>query len=255
MLLTARLQRQTRRELRASERTRLARPRSMAADRGKSMKNNHISVSLIGAICGAALLLPSPALADDDDGGTEISFAGVEEFPVLGGHAVDGASILTRNERGVAYTLSTRGLHPDATYTNWWVSFNNPESCLIPCGCGAADFDNADVDIGVFWATGRFSDGVGQADFSAEVDYGELPAGADQVPFFPAFASPIVPGAEIHLIVRAHGPTVNGGEAQLTRFNGGCPPNPSDDLNGCIDVQFSVHSAAQCDAEDEDDDD
>ena len=33
---------------------------------------------------------------------------------------------------------------------------------------------------------------------------------------------------------------------QLTRFNGGCPPNPVEEPGGCIDVQFSIHRAPLC---------
>lgn len=220
-----------------------------------------------GRFLGSALLmlllaapaLPSPALADDDDDDeavSTVSFAGVERFEVAGGGAVDGATILNRSEEGVAYTFSTRDLRRAAPYTNWWVAFNNPEACVEPCACSDADFANAKVDIGVFWATGRVSNGFGQADFSAEIDYGELPDGEDQVPFAPAFASPIEPDAEIHLVVRAHGPRLAKAlEAQLTQFNGGCPPFPVDDLDGCIDVQFSVHRSPRCRARDDDDDD
>lgn len=203
-----------------------------------------------------AFAFSSPVLADGDDGdhlGLAVTFAGMENFPILGGKSVDGATILTRNEEGVAYTMVTQGLGDRLTYTNWWVAFNNPEDCLVPCACSDVDFGNSDVDIGVFWATGRFSNGVGQSGFSATTKYGELPAGNDQVPF-PEFASPIFPGAEIHLIVREHGPTIGDGQAQLTQFNGGCPPNPNDVLGGCIDVQFSVHRAPQCTAGDHDDD-
>ena len=208
----------------------------------------------------AAAAPPSPALADDDydedDAVSAVSFAGVERFEAAGGGAFDGSTILNRNAEGVAYTFSTRDLRRAAPYTNWWVAFNNPEACVEPCACSDADFANAKVDIGVFWATGRVSNGFGQADFSAGIAYGELPAGEDQVPFAPAFASPIAPGAEIHLIVRAHGPRLPGGlEAQLMQFNGGCPPFPVDDLDGCIDVQFSVHRSPQCKAGDDDDDD
>lgn len=212
----------------------------------------HVSGPMMAMVAAAALVLPFQSLADDDDGnGASVTFADVETFPILGGDVVDGASILIRNDEGVAYTFNTRGLQRAATYTNWWVAFNNPEACFVPCACSGADFSNADVEIGVFWATGRVANGFGQADFTAEVDYGELPDGIDQVR--PARPNPISPSAEIHLIVRAHGPTVGDGEAQLTQFNGGCPPNPVGVLGGCIDVQFAIHRAPQCQAGDDDD--
>ncbi|MDJ0946550.1 MAG: hypothetical protein QNJ30_24135 [Kiloniellales bacterium] len=220
------------------------------------MKINRFLGSALVMLLLAAPALPSRTLAAADEAAS-VSFAGVKEFDAAGGGVVDGATILHRGAEGVAYTFSTRDLQRAAPYTNWWVTFNNPEACTTPCACSDVDFENAAVDIGVFLATGRVSNGFGQAEFAAEIDYGELPDGRDQVPFAPAFASPIEPGAEIHLIVRAHGPRLFGAalEAQLTQFNGGCPPHPVDSLDGCIDVQFSVHRSPQCKAGDDDDDD
>lgn len=159
---------------------------------------------------------------------------------------VDGTSILRRigDQGRVAMTLETRELRESSPYTIWWVVFNNPELCDIPCACGDADFANADeIGIGVFWATGRFSNEVGDADFAAQVDEGELPQGPDQVPFSD-FASPLEDedDAEIHLVVREHGRPLSSQTQlrQLTEFNGGCPPNE------CIDVQFSVHPSPSC---------
>lgn len=219
------------------------------------MQTSRFLASALVTLLAGLLTFSAAADDDDDDTRSAVSFAGVEEFPVAGGDAVDGASILLRNDEGVAYTFSTRSLRRAAPYTNWWVNFNNPEDCTTPCACSDVDFGNPEVDIGVFWATGRVTNGFGQADFSAQVAYGDLPGGEDQVPFAPAFASPIEPGAEIHLIVRAHGPRLRGAlEEQLTQFNGGCPPHPVDSLEGCVDVQFSVHRSPQCKADDDDDD-
>ncbi len=222
------------------------------------MKSGRFLGSLLMLSLLAAPALPSRTLGDDDDDDdavSSVSFAGVEKFEVAGGGAVDGTSILNRSEEAVAYSFSTRELQRAAPYTNWWVAFNNPEACVVPCACSDADFGNAAVDIGVFWATGRVSNGFGQAEFSAQIAYGDLPDGVDQVPF-DAFASPIAPGAEIHVVVRAHGARGTADlEDQLTQFNGGCPPNPVDDLEGCVDVQFSVHRSRQCKALDDDDDD
>lgn len=56
---------------------------------------------------------------------------------------------------------------------------------------------------------------------------------------------------EVKLITQAHGPSVPGQEnRQLTEFNRGCIPNggphPVDAVDGCIDVQYSVHRAPSC---------
>lgn len=170
----------------------------------------------------------------------ETSAAPVERFS---DGEVDGTSILHRigDQGRVAMTLETRELRESSPYTVWWVVFNNPELCATPCACGDPDFANADeIGIGVFWATGRFSDRNGQADFAAQVDEGELPQGPDQVPI----ATPLddEDDAEIHLVVRSHGRPLSEPTQlrQLTELNGGCPPNE------CVDVQFAIHPSPSC---------
>ena len=158
---------------------------------------------------------------------------------------VDGTSILTRTSKGVGYTWNTRDLDGDRPHSNWWVVFNNPKKCSVPCRCTPMDLSNPAVKAGLFWATGRFTDKFGQANFSAYTKYGELPDGPDQTPI----SNPIKPGAEIHIAARKHGPTVDDGEAQRTQFNGGCPPNPvvpPEAGDGCQNVQISVHRSPYC---------
>lgn len=152
---------------------------------------------------------------------------------------IDGTTVLTRSKSGVGFLFNTTDLEPNAPYTVWWVTFNRPRRCFEPYRCGADDFGNPSAQPGVFFATGRVADARGQANFAAQVDYGELPEGEDQIPF-PDLDRPIWPGAEIHLVVRAHGsalPDPDGLMDQLTQFNGGCPPND------CVDVQVSIHLA------------
>lgn len=169
----------------------------------------------------------------------QTSYADVQRFSDES--VVDGSSTLLRTDDGVAYTLNTRELTKWGAYTNWYVNFNNPEMCFEPCACGEADFGNENVEIGVFWSTGRVADRNGQAEFAAHTNYGELPDGTGQVPFAPDFANPIEAGAEIHIVVRSHGrrlrPLL---EEQLATFNGGCPPRQ------CTDVQFAIHRSPTC---------
>lgn len=219
------------------------------------MKPRNFGGFLTATLLLAALMAPpGTAFADDDDDDSAASFAGVGSF--FGPEEIDGSSILVRAESGVAYTLSTRELEPGAAYTNWWVAFNNPEDCVDPCNCSDADFDNPDEVISVFWATGRVADDHGQGDFAANVDFGELPPNPNQVAF--GLANPIVPGAEVHVIVRTHGQASTlprALEAQLTEFNGGCTKTSDDDPPGdaCFDVQFSVHRSPVCRPGDDDD--
>ncbi|MFU8832950.1 MAG: hypothetical protein ACNA7J_12470 [Wenzhouxiangella sp.] len=159
----------------------------------------------------------------------------------------DASSALTRNDRGVSFQLHTSELAPDSAYTVWWVVFNNPEYCQGDI-CGLQDlplpdFPDADprVEAALLWATGDVSNDLGRARFSAH-----LFAGADapgEVLFGP---DPLLQdsNAEIHLIVRSHGPraTLTGDELNdaLTTFAGGCAEFEAGP-NDCADVQFSVH--------------
>lgn len=155
---------------------------------------------------------------------------------------VDGTSMLTRMDDGIAMTLDTRHLGRNAPYTVWWVVFNNPELCDVSCGCGAVDLNNPEVEAGQFWATGRVADRFGQAAFAAMTGTGELPEGEGQVPH-PVATSPLLhpEDAEVHMVVRGHGRfRWRDREEQLTTLNGGCPPNH------CTNVQFTIHPSPTC---------
>ena len=117
-----------------------------------------------------------------------------------------GSSTLVRADDGLAFNLSTTGLAPNAPYTVWFVGFNPGNPCIVEggeCTCGGEDIDS------VFWGTGGMTDSLGSATFTGNINYGELPGGIDQVPF-PGFANPVFEGAEIHFVIRAHGPALKG---------------------------------------------
>lgn len=146
------------------------------------------------------------------------------------------SSVLIRNKNGVAYIISTTGLTPGGAYTNWWIIFNHPEFCSPP-GCGAPkDFPqnggDPNVQASVVWATGRVADANGQATFSASLAADGTAPG--QKLFGPALLNP---RAEIHLVVRSHGPALTGDdlEKQLTTVSGGCS------VNTCANVQGTRH--------------
>ncbi len=202
-----------------------------------------LSLGLAGLVSFASV----PIATATDDGTKRVRFvkqsvsvAAVGAFPASPDGSlpeIDGTSVLVRTKTGVGFTFDTTGLAPEAPYTAWWVVFNRPRACFTPYDCGAEDLSNAAAEVGVFFAAGRMTDAYGQATFAAQIDYGELPEGEDQVPN-PARANPIEPNAEIHLVLRDHGPASDDPEileAQLTQFNGGCPPY------SCDNVQASVH--------------
>lgn len=205
-------------------------------------------IALCAALALAVTAAPAAADFDDDDDDDRrwrrvvdhVDTARMMALPPLEDGTVaevDGASMLARTRTGIGFTLNSRDLEPDTPHTVWWVTFNRPRKCVTPYMCGGDDLFNPDAEVGVFYAAGVVSDSYGQVSMSGEVDYGELPEGFDQVPF-PGLDHPIRPGAEIHLVLRGHGPASFDPamlERQLTEFNGGCPPN------ACFDVQFSAH--------------
>lgn len=127
-------------------------------------------------------------------------------------HLSGGTSTLVRAEDGLAFSLSSTGLRRNAPYTVWWVAFNPGNECISsedPCSCSAASLrPGADS---VFYATGAMSDRLGTVNFAGNINYGEVPTGFDQVPFGGLFGVGIQPGAEIHFVIRDHGPALRGG--------------------------------------------
>ncbi len=171
------------------------------------------------------------------------------------GSEIEGSwSTLTRYENGVAMTLHTSGLTAGDVVTAWWVIFNAPENCSDGA-CDANDvfmFDdegkmivgdsgpqaNAEqreaAQISVLGATGNLVGESGEGHFAAWLGVGEVPG----VLFGPALQN--ASGAEIHVVLRTHGPLdPDTFDEQITAFNGGCPaefPNAP-----CRNVQSAVH--------------
>ena len=157
----------------------------------------------------------------------------------IGGSIIPGSSsLLIRNDGGVTATLHTSGLTAGNAYTMSFVVFNNPSACLGPAPpdappgarCGSGDLGRVGVNSSVMYAAGHVV-GDGDADNLAGRrsvgDTGGVIAG-------PGLLNPR--GAEIHLVVRNHGPAIPGLiDEQISSFNGGCPPN------SCANVQASVH--------------
>lgn len=197
----------------------------------------------------AALLIPIGAAADDDSNPVErIAERSYERSPRTSIETFlffedftesDGASTLIRTGKNVGYHAVLRNLEPGAAYTNWFVTFNEPQNCAVPCSCGVADLFTPAVETGIFFATGGVADAYGRASFAGETNWGEVPGGFDQAPA-PFGAEP---DAEVHIVVRTHGPARDDPgelEVQLTQFDGNCPDG------GCVDEQVSVHRSPFC---------
>ncbi len=169
-------------------------------------------------------------------------------FPFFGGPfdgtTVNGSSVkLTRSANAVWIRVNTTQL-PAGTYTNWWVVFNNPAACSSGA-CGADDFFNPPVGASVFFATGGVVGGNGVGHFDAHLDENEISAIPGQHLFGPGLTN--AEGAEIHYVIRYHGPPVASIlNKQLTTFAGGCSgagqedPVPADRIYPCYDPQAAV---------------
>jgi hypothetical protein len=155
---------------------------------------------------------------------------------VSDGSVVEGAySRLVRLASGVSITLHTSDLDVESAYSLWVVIFNNPAGCSEPCGND--DLTNAAAEPSARFGVGHLIGQSGKGSFGAHIPAGNtgegLPA-APPPPFGPGLLNPL--GAEIHLVLRTHGPAAPASlPEQIASFNGGCPPNT------CENRQVSVH--------------
>ena len=200
-------------------------------------------VILVASVCSYAVAQETFQSAEMIEFGTGI--------PVVGG------GVPHRSDDSITARLSTSGLQKNASYTVWWVVFNEPSNCIVPLGCGAPDLflngatpplNTAQVDlaeISVFFATGFMTGNDGVANITAHLNAGALPAGL-AVNFGWMGMSGLKAGnghnAEVHIVIRSHGesepsfwfdPAV--GVATST-FNGEC------EFNFCFDDQAIIFS-------------
>ncbi len=122
-----------------------------------------------------------------------------------------GSSTLVRTDAGIAFDIVAAGLRPNAPYTVWWVAFNPDNECIQADGACTCDVNSLRPgQDSVFYATGAMTDRLGTGVFAGRISYGEVPDGFDQVPFGGVFGVGIEPDAEIHFVLRGHGPALRG---------------------------------------------
>lgn len=202
------------------------------------MKVTLFKRSLI-VFAGSALIMAASVMnsmgQNAENGNAKMTTRSVIEM-ATGAVVPAAGSALFRNNDGVFFTLSTSGLTPGDAVTAWIAVFNNPAACATD-PCTPADFANPDVDATLFSSGGAVVGPNGKAVYSAYRAVGDL-SGAR--PNFGTGNGLVKPKrAEIHLVIRTHGPANLLDPAvlkeQLTLFNGGCPPNT------CANVQASIH--------------
>jgi hypothetical protein len=164
-----------------------------------------------------------------------------------------GTSTLIRNKDYVSTTVSTSGMTPGHTMTLWWVAINNPAACEDQGGeidgvpCNMPDLFNPEVQAAVLYGDGSVVNAAGRASFQARLYEGETPGSIADLLGIPSIGMFDANAAEIHLVVRSHGPAIPGQvEEQLASYVGGCsefmnPPSVPAAEGECADIQFSIH--------------
>ncbi|MGH8250201.1 MAG: hypothetical protein ACREVI_05815 [Steroidobacteraceae bacterium] len=195
-----------------------------------------------------ALLLPVIAGSTDNKpqgpGRPKVTVSDMAVFPI--GPAVVGASVLTRYNTSVEATISTTGLAANGAYSWWWVVFNRPQFCVDGCGLDDLPVGATPISVGdprvlasLLWGGGFVANGTGAAQVEATLETGKPPG---EVRFGPGLRR--ARGAEIHIVLRSHGPAAAGEVAgQIASFNGGCTPEEIAAAT-CpnANVQFAAHS-------------
>lgn len=195
-----------------------------------------------------------------------VSNATVYQF---GSNQIVGSSSLMRSPTGVSFSVDTHGPEDGSSLdshmvTIWLVVFNQPEHCTAEGGtnghpaCSLDDVMNAmsggpnEPQIDVLYGAGNVVGNETQAHFAGHKSVGDLNKATFGIGLQDSRR------AEIHLVVRSHGPLVAGyGEQSgnvaesIGSFIGGCGGIPwYTDLGvipveegQCNDIFYSVHLA------------
>lgn len=189
-----------------------------------------------------------PALEDQAFGFNFVSAAPVIN-PINGDEKV-GIAKLFRYGRGVAMRMRSKALIPGHTYTIWWVAFNNPENCGA-APCAEADIANPAVKCEIMYATGKVIESGTEGLFWAYLKEDDSSGSINTLFGLPEYGGLLNSyQAEVHLVVRSHGPIIEGQvEEQIGSFNGGCSTSlPAftevpDEEGECADIQFAIFEA------------
>lgn len=191
-----------------------------------------------------------PTEADDDPHrphSASVSHAIV--IDPINGEVPVGKSLLIRKENGIAMFLKTSGLFPKHTFTCWWVIWNNPENCIIPGACSDLDFASEGVNVDVLFASGDVSNYHGALRCKAYLKEGDTSGSINELLGLEPIGLVDSKKAEVHLVVRSHGPIIPGQlQDQIGSFGGGCTIfidpfiEVPDEEGECADIQFAIHS-------------
>lgn len=199
-----------------------------------------VAMALAGAVAalGPAGVNPAPAA-------TTFRNAAVQWLP--SGPDVPGASSwLTTEEAGALMAIHTTELEAGDAYTVWWVVFNRPDRCTThpsgPIRCGPDDLSRPEPEASALFGAGGVVAGRGDAFFGAHLPVRDTSGCQPELPCREGLTNPNE--AEIHLVVRSHGPAIPGHvDGQITTFNGGCNPGEANE-GQCRNVQASMFPPA-----------
>jgi hypothetical protein len=164
-----------------------------------------------------------------------------------------GTSTLHRSKNGITVNFKAEDVIPGA-YTIWWVIWNYPEECDGgPGACGSdADFEvhPDDVGVDVLYAGGHVVGNNGKANISGHLKAGDTSGtiwGRPEMEELGLLVGNTF-NAEVHVVLRSHGPAVPGMvNEQISSYGGGCETNLApfsdypDELGECGDIAFSIH--------------
>lgn len=162
----------------------------------------------------------------------------------------DATSKITLSDKSASMVLQTSILPPDYVVTTWWFVFNQPDKCThgqFGYRCGIYDLaiygGDPAVQSSLIYASTDIPSTDGKQRFGDRITVGDT----SKAVFGPGLVNP--QGADIHLVVRVHGPAVKGSlDRKLKSYGEGCVDapagtgTPGDIL--CENFQFSVHQQA-----------
>jgi len=140
-------------------------------------------------------------------------------------------SKIVRNDNGVTVSVSTT-VNP-GTYTMWMLLWNDPDSCTGGGGlnCNPTISDPPDC---VLFTAGHVVGNNGTLNYTGHRKIFDISGFIGGAACADGLTNP--QGADIHLIIRSHGPKLPGQvNLQISTVGGGC------DVNECDDVQAAAH--------------
>lgn len=186
----------------------------------------------------AVAMVGAPASARSNDS-SDLQWFGPPMVPEEGPVGHGAHTTLGRTVDAISVHVHARHLEPGHVHTVWVVIFNTPDGCATS-PCGEPDLENLDATPAVIWSgIGGPANGGGQLNGHSYLAEGN-PQG------YQALFGDLLDaeGAEIHFVVRSHGPAT-GDPAQASTFEAGCTPESSFGLGDgefdCFDPQFSIH--------------